>query len=461
MRRLPLDALPALALIAVAACYGPASDAGDAAAERRSLLRPAGPAVERPADGELGGGGGGRLVASREEAELAGATAGVDLAPIFRDPTVARFQPVQLDATAFEELPAEVWEERWQSAALAEELDTPAALDLERDFRWQRRLSGEGQVVLTGLAVVGAGLATLVKSGDQVVGDISYDDRTYAVRRVAGAEEYVLAELDADLLQVRLDREDDFGPAAASGGPASPPSQEERVDVLLATTEAASAGWWQFLRDGGLAPNTLESQLMVELENVNDMLTASGATSESVLRLAAGFVVQSGLVESGSNKTDALALATGAWGADLRRRRQEHRADLVVLVTGNADCGYAAAVGPAAERAFATVSWRCLHPAYRTFAHEIGHLLGARHEVEIDPELSPFPHQHGYHGGSGAFRLRTLMSYRCHGVATNCALIRRWSNPRRPWGAHATGRPGESDNAAVIRANLPGVAAFR
>jgi len=447
------------ALGSLAGCSAPSGSApaAEKAHEARPLLRVAGPVVERPV-------GQRRLTAAVPavgERALLAEEDDEEVHAIFRDLSVLRFVPVRLDETAFDRLPASDWEEDWGHADL---MAGGRALDLERDFQWTRRVGPQEEVVLTGRPLDGPGLASLVRVGDQIVGDIAYGMRNFQVRRLAGADDdYVLIEYRGELLAERRDRMDDVGALGeAAAAPPGPTGDESWIDVLIVTTAAAGQAWKHDMELRGLEPNTLESELFAELIKVNQALEDSGVITSSVLRQAGGYVFVSSFVESGSSKTDTERLVSGSAGREIRRQRDERSADLVVLVADETDCGYAAAVGPAKDLAFATVSWFCLdRPGYRTLHHEIGHLLGARHEIENDPESAPYPYQHGYHGGTGLFTLRTLMTYECHGSATNCPLIPRWSNPSRPWDVYPTGRLGESDNAAVLRANLSAVAGFR
>ena len=78
----------------------------------------------------------------------------------------------------------------------------------------------------------------------------------------------------------------------------------------------------------------------------------------------------------------------GRCGAPDRRRRQGLR--LATRVYADAD------------EAFAVVHHECAATSY-TVAHEIGHLIGARHELALDKNMTPFPYGHGYvNGRSGA-----------------------------------------------------------
>jgi hypothetical protein len=59
-----------------------------------------------------------------------------------------------------------------------------------------------------------------------------------------------------------------------------------------------------------------------------------------------------------------------------------------------------------------------------SLAHEIGHLIGARHDLNLDKTMTPFPYGHGYVNGT---KWRDIMSYKesCGG----CPRLPVWSSP--------------------------------
>jgi hypothetical protein len=140
---------------------------------------------------------------------------------------------------------------------------------------------------------------------------------------------------------------------------------------------------------------------------------------------------------------------------EVKRLRNEKRADIVGLVIDNPrGCGLSTRVGPDSEEAFFVVHHSCALISY-SITHEIGHIIGARHDRTVDPMTKPYAYAHGYINGS---KWRTLMSYRdgCGG----CPRIPYWSNPRIMYMGEPTGTTG-NDAARVFLQEAERVSKFR
>lgn len=139
----------------------------------------------------------------------------------------------------------------------------------------------------------------------------------------------------------------------------------------------------------------------------------------------------------------------------VRKLRDDNRADIVGLVVDDpSQCGLATRVAPDAEEAYFVVHHACAFLSY-SMAHEIGHILGARHEPQIDAGNAPAAYGFGYVNGSV---WRDIMSYAqsCGG----CPRLPRWSNPRVRYQGQPTGTV-TSDAARVILEQADRVARFR
>lgn len=141
---------------------------------------------------------------------------------------------------------------------------------------------------------------------------------------------------------------------------------------------------------------------------------------------------------------------------EIHELRNKYRADVAVLIVDDAKgCGLATRVHADADEAFAVVHQDCAALTY-SVAHEIGHLIGARHEISMDKTMTPFPYGHGYVNGT---KWRDIMSYRqsCNG----CQRVPVWSNPDVFIKGEAAGTADFQNNARVIAEQAARVAAFR
>ena len=135
--------------------------------------------------------------------------------------------------------------------------------------------------------------------------------------------------------------------------------------------------------------------------------------------------------------------------------REKYKADVAILIVDDAKgCGLATRVHADAEEAFAVVHHECAASTY-SLAHEIGHIIGARHDLFLDKNMKPFPYGHGYVNGN---KWRDIMSYKdgCGG----CPRLPVWSSPLVKVKGEVAGSA-ELDNARVIAEEAGRVAAFR
>jgi len=140
---------------------------------------------------------------------------------------------------------------------------------------------------------------------------------------------------------------------------------------------------------------------------------------------------------------------------DVRKLRDDKRADIVGLIIDNPKgCGLSTRVGPDSDEAFFVVHHACA-TITMSITHEIGHILGVRHDRFVDETNVPFAYGHGYVNGS---KWRDIMSYNegCGG----CPRIPYWSNPRIKYLGEPTGTPA-ADSARVILELAERVSKFR
>ncbi|MBU2051014.1 MAG: zinc-dependent metalloprotease [Gammaproteobacteria bacterium] len=292
----------------------------------------------------------------------------------------------------------------------------------------------------------------LVRSGDTITGSIRKDGQLYRLRPLSDGR-HVLVEVDearmpADhpaeyntLPTVAMPANDRLGIAAASSGtPAT-------IRVLVVATNGAVAAY------GG------NMQSLVQLAVAESNQGYSNSNVGITLELA-GYETTS-YAESSSFSTDLSRFRNTSDGVmdSIHTSRNTTRADVAVLVINNASsCGLASGIGSTAATAFAAVHWDCA-AGYYSFAHEIGHLQSARHDIATDGSASPYAYGHGYRyepaSGTG---WRTIMAYNC---TRSCPRLNYWSNPNVSYNGIPMGIASSADNQRVLVNTKAAVAAFR
>ena len=139
--------------------------------------------------------------------------------------------------------------------------------------------------------------------------------------------------------------------------------------------------------------------------------------------------------------------------------RNKYSADVcVLLISDNEYCGLASGIGTTAANAFCVVSTysTCATSNY-SFAHEIGHLMGCRHDPFVDNTTTPFAYGHGYVNSSKGWR--TIMAYR--DACDSCRRLQYWSNPNITYGGDPMGTASTNNNARVWNERSNIVMTFR
>jgi hypothetical protein len=216
------------------------------------------------------------------------------------------------------------------------------------------------------------------------------------------------------------------------------------IDVIVAYTKKAAGNYTDVKRE------------LVELsiEEANESFRQSGI-GQVKLRLVHAY--QTDYVEEGAHFDHVWRFADKGDGymEEIHPLREKYKADVALLIVDDPKgCGLATRVFADADEAFAVVHHECAAASY-TVAHEIGHLVGARHDLSLDKNMTPFPYGHGFVNGT---KWRDIMSYKdaCGG----CPRIPVWSGPKVLVKGEVAGTD-ELDNARVIAEQAARVAAFR
>jgi hypothetical protein len=213
-------------------------------------------------------------------------------------------------------------------------------------------------------------------------------------------------------------------------GPAMKPA-DVVIDLIVAYTSKAARNYADIKRElVGLA-----------IEEANESFRLSNLGH---IKLRLVHTYQTDYVEEGMHFDHVWRFADKGDGYmdEIHGLRDRYRADVAILVVDDAKgCGLATRVQADADEAFAVVHHECAATSY-TLAHEVGHLIGARHEL-------------GYVNGA---KWRDIMSYTdaCGG----CPRLAVWSSPTVLVDGEPAGSM-ELNNARVIAEQAARVAAFR
>lgn len=289
------------------------------------------------------------------------------------------------------------------------------------------------------------GSVILVVRRGNVTGTIRPNGELYIVRPVG---EGLQAVIRVDESQLGPDEPPDFNDQVLKDRPwpkmgnrswaeGSPRRGGTTQSLLVVYTPAAAA-----------AAGDIVSLIDLGVAETNTSYLNSDVSVDGVpLELELAYTSEVAYVESGSIGSDREALMNPSDGSmdEVHDLRDEYLADAVLLLV-NAGSGIASAILADPNRAFGVVNQSYVSPNY-TFAHELGHLQGARHNPEVDPSIAPFPHGHGYRYAAGGWR--TIMSYPCD-PGTPCTRVLYWSNPDILYGGVSMGTVETNDNARVL-----------
>jgi peptidyl-Asp metalloendopeptidase len=358
------------------------------------------------------------------------------------------------------------------------ELQTPAKeqapstvvlpISPDKNITLQRvRYSSDGRgCIWRGIVAETGESALLMRWNDgHITGLVGYKGRIYTVASLGG-QLHAMVEMDPRQLppdhaapKPTADPRADLRPdaPAKTAVPASTPvvktfpdvdrqaleTKQIVIDVMILYTKKVAV---HYVRD----PADL---LAMAIEQANETFRNSGLGNIS-LRLVHTQAID--YEESDGEHFEHLYRMVDSVGAfkDIRKLRNEKKADIVGLIVDDpSGCGLSTRVGADSEDAYFVAHHSCAAITI-SIAHEIGHILGARHDRAIDTNNAPFVYGHGYVNG----KWRDIMSYQqsCDG----CVRIPFWSNPRILYKGEPTGTDAE-DNARVILEQAERVSKFR
>jgi hypothetical protein len=300
-------------------------------------------------------------------------------------------------------------------------------------FAWTGQVQGEP-----------LSLVTLALQDGVMEGTVLLPTNVYEIS-YAGNGVHTVAEIDQGTFPpeaepIRVDRPEG---ALADAVPETVSDDGSVIDVMVVYTGAARSA------AGG-------TPLMLSL--INNAIIQTNATyagSQINQRLRLVHTAEVSYVESGDIGTDLTRVrAVDGYMDVVHTWRNTYGADEVALIveypSGYLYCGIAYLMGTLStgfeSYAFAAIERECV-TGNMSFAHELGHNMGAHHDWYVNDSTDLFTYSHGKVNTYD--RWYTIMSYykECSDRGVSCARIPYWSNPNLLLNGDPLGVPGGTSTA--------------
>ena len=282
----------------------------------------------------------------------------------------------------------------------------------------------------------------LVRDGKTITGNVHFGGQLYKIRPLKSGDHAIAA---VDFSSLPPDHPAEYADLKTYKMPATITAQADTVITVMVhwTSSAASAS------------GNISALVDLAVAEANQGYTNSGVLIDLVLVHKS----QVTYTQSGSFSTDLSRYrgTSDGYMDSIHTTRNSVAADVGLLVINNSSsCGLASGIGSTASTAFADAHWDCI-TGYYSFAHEIGHLQSARHDINTDGTLTPYAYGHGYRY-TGSPSWRTIMAYNC---PAGCPRLNYWSNPNKLYNGVPMGNTTRADNTRVLNTTRGTVAAFR
>jgi hypothetical protein len=308
-------------------------------------------------------------------------------------------------------------------------------------YTWSGRLDG----------VDGGHVVLAVRDG-AVVGHVTMPGRVFRIGHAPDGTQ-VVEQVDTAALPPEAEPIVPSLPAGDVPAGAVAGDSASQIDVMIVYTAAARVA------AGGTA--AIQAEASAAVASANQAYANNGL----VQRLRLVFSGEVEFTETGNFNADLSALRNNAAVAALR---DTYGADLVSLFVSNGPSapfcgiGYLMSTNSTSFAPFAfNIVERDCASSNLTFAHELGHNMGAHHDPYVAADPGLFAYSHGHVDLVAHFR--TIMSYpnQCNDAGVACPRIPYFSTPNQTFAGRPMGNAAVSDNARTLSQSANAVANFR
>jgi peptidyl-Asp metalloendopeptidase len=353
---------------------------------------------------------------------------------------------------------AESMQERSEVIALPVGTETSFSLKMLRSV-----VNKDGTISCEGKSTTPGATALFIMNGDRITGTVQSGNAIYSIKPLGAGLHAVVKEN-----QFPPDHPPGKNPPVRKLPEAPPPKGKDgarflpqsgnpKADTLL-TLSKDSVIRVLVVYTPSVSNAVFDVTSLAQLAILNSNTTFTNSRIHARLELAGMSYVD--YAESGDLEVDVERFCNPADHImdGVHKIRDSVAADIAVLLVDQEKViysGWASAIAATADSAFCAVDQYWAVPNY-SFVHEIGHLMGARHDLESDSEATPFQDGHGF-WVKGEWRC--VMTTR---EVDGCARQPYWSNPDIKYNNRTPmGTTNYQNNARVLNFMAPAVAKFR